>query len=151
MMSACYSYICMAVAAALQMGLFSDSVHSLSKEDQAAGKTIAAVLFIVDTYVTTALGLPPTLREIDLESFAILDGLQEAAPETYAHVRLIEILAQLVDSNHPVTKRIPQSNGFYGVQYGNIVEAETRLGEWFDHLNVSSSTSASSEEVPFLR
>ena len=60
----CYSYICMAVAAALQMGLFSEaSSKDLTEPEALHRRRIYSVLNIMDTYVTTALGLPRTLRD----------------------------------------------------------------------------------------
>jgi len=139
MMSTCYSYICMAVAAGLQMGLFADAASKdLPDDDRLVRRKIAAVLYMMDTYVTTALGLPRTLR--DMEPDRALPCLEK--PEsihhpmfgTYAHSRLIQILAVTVETNHPVTKPIGQKNGFYGVEYSKIVATEDQLEQWFNQL-----------------
>lgn len=145
----------MAAAAALQMGLLSGSMHCLSPEDKACARSITTVLFITDAYITTALGLPRTLRDIDLDRLApALDSkekLQVLEIETVAHAGVVKILARIMEDNHPATKRIPQSNGFYGVQYSHIVQAEDRLTTWFDQLNALPSLASPSGDDHSLR
>lgn len=118
MMSTCYSFISMAVAASLQMGLFTVASCSLSDEEKAIGHTISVVLFIMDTYVSTALGLPRALRDIEMNRVAPgLETLQHIHHEflaTCAHARLARILATIVEANHPATRQIPHRNGLYG-------------------------------------
>lgn len=139
MMSTCYSYICMAVAAALQMGLFTeDASKDLPESEKLYRRRIFAVLNIMDTYVTTALGLPRTLR--DVESDHLMPSrfrpasLNDPMAGTFAHAELIQILASAVESNHPVTRKISQKNGFYGVEYSKITATEEQLEAWFETL-----------------
>ena len=109
MMSTCYSYICIAVAASLQMGLFTeDASKDLSETERLYRRRIFCVLNIMDTYVTTALGLPRTLRDVKSDHLTPCtkrpnSGMDPMAG-TYAHAELIQILASVVESNHPVTR-----------------------------------------------
>lgn len=156
MLSMSYSYICMAVAAALQMNLFEQSHHRDESEEEAARqKAVASVLFILDTYVTTLLGLPRTLRDIDLDSVApqaaLHDGPQGLDFETRAHAGLARILARIVDSHHPAGKSIPHSNGVYTIAYAKIIETENTLGVWFEQLNKSVDTRRIENDSAYLR
>ncbi|KAI7228304.1 hypothetical protein KC330_g7982 [Hortaea werneckii] len=144
MMSTCYSYICMAVAASLQMGLFTESASKdLPESEKHVRRRIAAVLYMMDTYVTTALGLPRTLRDMEpdraLPTLTPPTSIHDPMFGTYAHSRLIQILAVTVESNHPVTKPIGQKNGFYGVEYSKIVATEEQLERWYNQLLVAPS------------
>ncbi|KAK5114900.1 hypothetical protein LTR62_002059 [Meristemomyces frigidus] len=130
MMSTCYSYICMAVAAALQMGIYSDLVNrDMPDAERQQRQTIFTVLSMFDTYVTTALGLPRTLRDID-PGRALLTaprsiGYDDPMYGTYMHAQLIQILATTVETNHPFTRPIETRDGTYGVEYSKIVATET--------------------------
>ena len=139
MMSTCYSYICMAVASSLQMGLFTEAASKdLPESEKLCRRRIFSVLNIMDTYVTTALGLPRTLRDVKsdhlMPSPTRPESVDDPMAGTYAHAELIIILARAVEKNHPVTRTISQKNGFYGVEYGNIVTIEERLEAWFENI-----------------
>ena len=139
MMSTCYSYVCMAVAASLQIGLFTDTAtHDMSSSDKICGRRIFCALNIMDTYVTIALGLPKTLRDVDSDRTLPTPAKPLTATDslagTYAHAQLIQILAAAVDSIHPVTRPITQKNGFYGVDYHKIAVIEKQLEAWFAQL-----------------
>jgi hypothetical protein len=139
MMTTSYSYICMAVAAALQMGLFTEvASQELSEAEQLCRRRIFSVLNMMDTYVTTALGLPRTLRDVKsdyvLPSPTKPESISDPMAGTYAHAQLIQILARAVESNHPVTRPISQKNGFYGVEYSKISATESELEAWFNDL-----------------
>jgi len=41
-------------------------------------------------------------------------------------VRLAQILAEIVETNHPFTMPIPHKDGFCGIKYSKIVAAEVR-------------------------
>lgn len=155
MMSTCYSYICMAVAASLQKGLFTEALCSVPDKEKAPARAISMVLFIMDAYVTTALGLPRTLRDIDIHCLKPVQALPENAHHlmsgTYAHAQLAQILASTVENNHPVTKPIPHRNSFYGVAYAKIVSAENQLTDWFERLSGATSTATLAEETESLR
>ena len=157
MMSTCYSYICMAVAASLQMGLFTAvASKDLPESERLYRRRIFSVLNMMDTYVTTTLGLPRTLRDIKsdhlMPSSSVPDPSDPMAG-TYAHAKLIQILGSAVESNHPVTRPISQKNGFYGVEYSKIIATEEQLEEWFASMPpsfVESSTVGTALQMRYL-
>ena len=176
MQSTCYSYICMAVAASLQMGLFNDSFKGLL-EEMPMGRTIFSALFIADTYVTLALGLPRTLREIDSQySLPTAEqpmDLRNKLYGMYMNAKLTQILASIIETNHPFTRRIETKSGIYGVEYSEIVATEVRmtilvsrrqafltyamirqqetLDKWFKELQEHQSTGDASEDADVMR
>ena len=129
MLSTCYSYICMAVAAALQMGLFTAASEGDSPEAQTK-RMVFSVLSICDTYVTLALGLPRTLRDFEpARSLPVAQAptdVRHPMYGTYMHARLSHILANIVETNHPFTKPIHTKDGFYGIEYRKIDATEVR-------------------------
>lgn len=138
-MSTSYSYICIAVSTSLQMGLFEDdSPHGISESEKLCRRQIFAVLNIMDTYVTVALGLPKTLRNV--VSNQVLPAptkpltITEPLAGTYAHAQLILILAAAVELIHPPTRPISEKNGFYAVEYCKITAIEQQLEAWFAQL-----------------
>ena len=156
MMSTCYSYICMAVAASLQMGLFTEGASKhLPEPERRYRRRIFAVLNIMDTYVTTTLGLPRTLRDVEsdylMPSAVRPESLQDSMAGTFAHAELIQILASVVESNHPVTRPISQKNGFYGVEYAKIVATEEQLGSWFETLPQNPADATTPEGAMQMR
>lgn len=162
MISTAYSFICAAVAACLRMGLHSTaSLEGLPSEQRRERRYIFAVLNIMDTYVTTALGLPRTLRDVATDSVVPMPDApnhttldESALPEykdpmlvaTNAHAKLVNIMARAMDSNHPVTNHLCQSNGFYSVQYTRIVAMEQELEAW--HAALPQSLDLDSEADP---
>jgi hypothetical protein len=137
MLSTSYSYICTAVAASLQMGLFSEAAEKDVPEDQKARRrAIFSVLSIVDTYITTSLGLPRTLRDIhpdrSLPCAMQPTDIHDPMYSTYIHAQLIQILAETVETNHPFTRPISSQNGTYGVEYSKVIATEVRPS--FPHL-----------------
>lgn len=146
MMSTSYSYICIAVSTALQMGLFEDEApRGITESEKLCRRQIFAVLNIMDTYVTVALGLPKTLRNVisDQALPAPVKPLTISEPlaGTYAHAQLIQILAAAVESIHPPTRPISEKNGFYAVEYSKITAIERQLEAWFVQLPPLPSTS----------
>ncbi|KAK0860523.1 Gypsy retrotransposon integrase-like protein 1 [Friedmanniomyces endolithicus] len=133
MMSTCYSYICMAVAASLQLGIFADlgADNDMPEEERSKRRRTFTVLSIADTYVTTSLGLPRTLRDIDpersLPTTVPPSDVRDPLFGTYMHAELIQILAMTVESNHPFTQPIESKNGTYGVEYRKIVATEVAI------------------------
>lgn len=129
----------MGVAAALQMGLFTEAASKdLTEAEKLHRRRIYSVLNIMDTYVTTALGLPRTLRDVESDFVLPLpkqpESMRYPLAGTYAHAKLIQILALAVDANHPVTRPISEKNGFYGVGYSKITATEEQLEAWFANL-----------------
>ncbi|KAK4989692.1 Gypsy retrotransposon integrase-like protein 1 [Elasticomyces elasticus] len=166
MMSTCYSYICAAVAASLRMGLhLSYASQHLSVEERTAQRRLFAVLNMMDTYVTTALGLPKTLRDIDSDHLllfpanesagqsarVVLDDPTSLDAATHAHAKLILILSRAVENNYPVTRPPFTTNGFYSVQYQRIAQIEADLEQWLNNLPDMSTPSAPASTPRFIR
>ena len=152
MMSTCYSYICLAVSASFQMGLFTDVVtHDISESERLCRRRMFTVLNIMDTYVSIALGLPKTLRDVvsdqalptPTKPLTVIDPLAG----TYAHAQLIQLLATAVDAIHPATRPMNQKNGFYGVEYGKITAIEEQLAAWFAQLPPIAYTADTANDI----
>lgn len=164
MLSTCYSYICAGVASSLRMGLHCPAViEELPTEQRQVRRCIFSVLNIMDTYVTTALGLPRTLRDIDSESVvpiaqsppadtsSLPNDPDASLAATNAHAKLIHIMGRAVDSNHPVTRPVCQKNGFYGVEYRRVAAVEDELGAWYRNLPKSLTLDAHGDCPKLLR
>ncbi|TKA73539.1 hypothetical protein B0A49_07711 [Cryomyces minteri] len=145
-MSASYSYICMAVAASLRMGLHTPAASKgLNLAERETRRRTFLVLNTMDTYVTTALGLPKTLREIESDRplptpFETdsrptdVDDLFSTVAATEAHAELISIVARAVASIHPTHRPDYGDNGFYQVKHCQIADIEIELDNWFHNL-----------------
>ncbi|KAK4551492.1 Gypsy retrotransposon integrase-like protein 1 [Recurvomyces mirabilis] len=155
MLSTCHFYICTAVAADLQMGLFNELLgREMPEQESSTRRIISTVLSITDTFVTPALGIPRTFRDIEPPRSlptAIVD-IYHPLYGTYMHAQLTHILAMTVEFNHPFTRPIDSRNGFAGIEYSKIVASEVqfaivnvyvedyakkRLEQWFDQLQFS--------------
>lgn len=148
MMSTCYSYICMAVAASLRLGLHSDTAGAhLPKEERLERKRVFTVLDILDTYVTIALGLPKTLRGIapvlgkrqqTVQSPSepqLTEHVEEALDVgTAFHASLTAILANAIEDSHSPVRACGQGNDFYRVRYGKVMATENSMETWFATL-----------------
>ncbi|KAK5140030.1 hypothetical protein LTR04_003193, partial [Oleoguttula sp. CCFEE 6159] len=99
----------------------------------------------MDTYVTTALGLPKTLREIDFNRPlptpfeansrpSDVDDLFSTVAATEAHAELISIMARAVASIHPIHRPDYGDSGFYRVKHCLIADIEIELDSWFHNL-----------------
>ena len=110
--------------------------------------------------MTTALGLPRTLRDVNFDAVVVLpdslNGFNEILPEhtdldltaTNAHAKLCCIMAHAIESSHPVTKPVCQKNGFYGVEYRKVAEIEDNLEAWYRALTSSPSLGFNSDADP---
>lgn len=152
MMSACYSYTCVAIASALRMGLHrSQAFKDLTPVENECRKRIFWALRTMDTNVTTMLGLPRTLSDDDIDQELPLEIDDEfltdqvsqppaAEPHTStmaatnAHIRLVMIAAKVakyIYSNHHGARG---QTGSYRVDYAKVIELENDLTKWFDQL-----------------
>lgn len=149
MLSTCYSYICAGVAAALRMGLHVPSASDgLPEHERNVRRCLYSVLNIMDTYVTTALGLPKTLRDVqkdhslpmidhetpEASARLVFDHPNAPLAATHAHAKLISILERVVQYIYPVIGPIAQKNGHYSVSYSSVAIIETELDSWFNAL-----------------
>ncbi|KAK0887393.1 Gypsy retrotransposon integrase-like protein 1 [Friedmanniomyces endolithicus] len=155
MLSTCYSYICMAVAASLQIGLFTDLSRKDLPEENSTRRMTFSVLAICDTFVTLALGLPRTLRDIDPQrSLPIADkptDIRSPLYGTYMQAQLTQILATTVEANHPFIRPIEAKNGFYGVESSKIVATEARLDYWYRQLEENQISGDAADDASVMR
>ena len=149
MTTTCHSYVCIAVATALHIGIFDKSAEQKPNEAVDNSSAVAAVLFIMDTCITTALGLPRLLRDVEIdlivpESSMSLD-LRSPLVGTACAVHLARLLAQIVESNYPSLRVRPQTDKTYVVKCSDIEESERQLSLWFTQMKHHSVTFADNE------
>ncbi len=151
LMHSCYSYICVATASAIRMGLHRlDVARILNPVEQQVRKRTFWALRTMDTYVTTLLGLPKTLRDEDIDQELPCDlgneFITEAGilsrpernngsiiPAVNAHTKLLLILSKVVRNIYPEGKQY-DSYSSYRVNYGKVVKVEAELDEWFRNI-----------------
>lgn len=152
MMSACYSYTCVAIASALRMGLHrSQASKDLTMVENECRKRIFWVLRTMDTNVTTMLGLPRTLSDedidqeipLDIDDEPMTDDIFQSLPgkphtstmgASNAHIRLVMIAAKVVKYIYGTNHSARGQTGSYGVDYAKVIELENDLTKWFDQL-----------------
>jgi len=119
---------------------------------------------MMDTYVTTALGLPRTLRDVGSDhllpiaaeklpsenDLSFFDNPPSLVMGTHAHAKLVIILGKIIEMNYPVTRPYYKSDGFYTIPYPNIVDIERQLDQWHKALGEISAVDRSDNE-DFLR
>ena len=158
-MSVCYSYISVAMAFALRMGLHRSYVSKdLSLVEVEARKRVFWVLRTVDTYVATLLGLPRTISDedvnqqmpLEIDDELLMDseilpmpaGHISIIAATNAHTSLILVLAKIAKYIYSAPNEVNGNSGLCGVDYSRVLELEGDLERWFQHLSaLSSSTS----------
>ena len=160
MMSACYSYICVALATSLRMGLHRSNVSKdLSLIERETRKRIFWVLRTMDTYVTTMLGLPRTVSDEDIDQEMPLEIDDEYITDrqiltppnnhsstmalTSAHTRLLIILSKVAKYIYNPKQNLNGQTGSYRVDYTKVVEIENDLTNWFRHLPCKSTSKGS--------
>ena len=147
MMSACYSYTCVAIASALRMGLHrSQAPKNMTPVQNECRKRIFWVLRTMDTNITTMLGLPRTLSDEDIDQELPLDIDDESISDHEAHwqpadphILLVQIVAKVVKyiyNTHPSAKG---KTGSYRVDYTKVIELENDLTKWYDQLPAKAS------------
>ncbi len=157
MMSACYSYTCVAIASALRMGLHrSQASKDLSLAENESRKRIFWVLRTMDTNVTTMLGLPRTLSDEDIDQELPLniddesmnghtfqstpaDHPTSTMAASNAHIKLVMIVAKVVKYIYNTHDNAKGHTGSYRVDYAKVIELENDLTKWFDQLPTKPS------------
>lgn len=149
MISTSYSYICAAVAASIRMGLHTSAAsEGLDADERHARRRIFSVLNMMDTYVTTALGLPRTFRDVGSDhllpiaaerlpsenDLSFSDNPPSLVMGTHAHAKLVIIMAKAVELNHPLNRPSYISGGYYSIPHHQIVEIESQLDTWQEDL-----------------
>ncbi|KAF4611356.1 hypothetical protein G7Y89_g15657 [Cudoniella acicularis] len=173
-MHSCYSYISIATSLLLQMGLHRSGASSeLDPVQQETRKRIFWAIQTMETYVTTLLGLPTTLRDEDIDQempslyidgdyFNAADGFTPMSTSTHvtstmmmaavnAHIRLIKIMRNLVRDIYPrVSKQLgrsKKSTESYRVSYARVIKVEEDLDQWFHSIPAPTPTETLQPEI----
>ncbi len=161
MMSTSHSYICMAIAAALHLGIFdedADDQQTKGGGHDSHRSAVAAVLFTLDTYITTALGLPRMLRDVRLACF-LPESPHSNDPRdplygTFCGAHLANILSEIFESVYPAPRRNSSLNGVYGIKKQDVERVQKQLTWWFRQLDDTASSpskESSANDRTFLR
>lgn len=94
-----HAYVSAAASAALRLGLH-EQVAGYPHEEQALRQKVWSAVHAMDTYASSALGLPSRLSNMDMatESFgSVSPGLEETVLATAAHHQLTGVLSRCID------------------------------------------------------
>lgn len=162
-LSTCYSYVGIALRAALRLGLHRTVTANFNPVERELRKRIFWVVRKMDVYVSTLLGLPQmvSVEDIDQEypleiddEFINAAGILPMPPNrtslmegANAHTRLVDIIVKVVKYIYPVkpAKHRTKSDHTYMVSHSKIREIERDLQAWMEAL---PSTLRPGDEVP---
>lgn len=149
-MSTCYSYVGIALCAAVRMGLHRTMNLNLNPIEREVRKRVFWVIRKMDTYVTALLGLPKGIADEDIDQEMPLEIDDEYITETEikeqpegtvsimtvvnAHTRLLSIMAKVVKAIYPLKQGCASGNGMYAVSFATIREIENDLQKWSEAL-----------------
>lgn len=155
-LSACYSFVGIALRSALRIGLHRNLQHDqLGVVEQETRIRVFYVIRQMDIYVSTLLGFPlllntddfdqPYPAEIDDEYISAAGVIQppQGTPSFFeafnAHTRLMEILAKITKYVYPMKGMAQSAKGdktkpTYNISYSRIKEIEADLHEWYEKL-----------------
>lgn len=153
-MSTCYSYVGIALSAAVRMGMHRSIPDAMFDPiEREVRKRIFWTCWKMDTYVGAILGLPKGIAPEDIDQEmpqAVDDGnitkegikpMPEGQVSTMAaanaHTRLLRIMAKTVVYIYPlkgVEASVTGNNNGYGVSYTKLKEIEGDLQQWLDEL-----------------
>ncbi|KID75097.1 Activator of stress response 1 [Metarhizium brunneum] len=156
-LSACYSFVGIALRSALRIGLHRHLEHEkIGVIEQEVRKRVFYVIRQMDIYVSTMLGFPlllniddvdqPFPTEVD-DEFITDTGIMPpplGTPSFFeafnAHTRLMEVLGKITKFVYPMHMQgQPAGKGDSGttsclISYGRIKEIEADLQTWYDRL-----------------
>jgi hypothetical protein len=156
LMHSCYTYICVAMASALRMGLHHSTTSSLLNPiQQETRKRLFWVLRTMETYVTTLFGIPLAINDNDIDQhlpleiddeFITAEGIL-TVPENHisfmamanAHTKLLIIMRNVIRDTYPHKRELAGHQGSYRVSYSRVVELEAELDQWFRSIPQPSS------------
>lgn len=152
-MSACYTYLGIAMKSAIRMGLHRRVDARFTPIEQQTRRRIFWVIRKMDIYVSTMLGLPGSIADDDIDqelpletddSYILEDRILpqpsgQVAPiaATNAHIRLMGILKRITTFIYPIKgaeQRIAGNSRVYFVDHSRIHEIEISLRTWLDEL-----------------
>lgn len=159
-LSACYSFVGIALRSSLRMGLHRDLKHErMTPIEMEERRRVFFVVRQLDIYVSAMLGFPLLLQADDIDQkypseiddeYILRDEIISQPPRTHsffeafnAHTRLTEIMAKILKFIYPIrgfsdnqTSRQNSKSSTYLVNYGRIREIERDLQRWFEMLPV---------------
>ncbi|KAK9237661.1 fungal-specific transcription factor domain-containing protein [Lipomyces kononenkoae] len=153
-LSTCYSYIGIALRAALRLGLHRKVAYSFSPVESEVRKRVFWTIRKMDIHVSAMLGLPRCIDENDIDQEQPLEIDDEYITETgilphpvgvithqfvaNVHTRLMSILSHIVEDVYPIKPRTPVAQAGQSatnlVSYIKVVELENDLQHWLDSL-----------------
>jgi hypothetical protein len=151
-LSTCYSYVGIALRAALRLGLHRSVAANFNPLEKEMRKRMFWIVRKMDIYVNTLLGLPQLLSDDDIDQeypLAIDDeyikpqGISPMPSNTTslmaganAHSELLNILMKVVKYIYPVkpVKHGPNPDHTYVVSHSKIREIERDLQSWMEAL-----------------
>ncbi|CAK7206415.1 Gypsy retrotransposon integrase-like protein 1 [Sporothrix eucalyptigena] len=157
-LSGCYSFVGIALRAALRMGLHRNLPHvKLTPIELETRRRVFYVIRQMDTYVSALLGFPMSLRDEDIDQplpteiddeYITKDGILQPPPGTpsfyqacNAYTKLMEILAKIIKCVYPVRRvaegvatirETPRTS--YQISYSKIKDIERELHAWYEQL-----------------
>ncbi len=158
-LSACYSFVGIALRAALRMGLHRHLPHAkMTPIEHETRRRVFYVIRQMDTYVSALLGFPLLLHDEDVDQplptevddeYITRDAIltpPAGTPSVFeafnAHTRLMQILEKVVKYIYP-RKGIEdcvlsgdRANTTYMISYGKIKEIECDLHNWYEKLPI---------------
>ncbi|KAK9373600.1 fungal-specific transcription factor domain-containing protein [Lipomyces chichibuensis] len=153
-LSTCYSYIGVALRAALRLGLHRKVAYSFSPVEAEIRKRVFWTIRKMDIHVSAMLGLPRCIDENDIDQEQPLEIDDEYITETgilphpvgvitqqliaNVHTRLMAILSHIVEDVYPIKPRTPVAQPGAAatncVSYVKVLELENDLQHWVDAL-----------------
>jgi hypothetical protein len=152
-MSTCHSYISVAMAASLQMGLHRCELKAFNPIERETRKRIFWTIRNMETYVVAILGLPRTVGDDDIDQEMPLeiedqyitkdgllpmpDGQVSMITGCNAHTKLVQILGKVITNVYPtkcMQKETTEKPRAYVVSDAKVREVERDLQLWAKNL-----------------
>ena len=145
MTSTAYSIVCTAIAAALRMGLDASSIPlqlAFTPEERFRRRQVFAVLYMMDTYLASLLGMSKILTRVDekrtlgLREEDLADGGQSfiaqsptsTISETVVCQKLFQVFAKILDSDFSTYTISPE--GTHTIPTTRAAELENDMIQW---------------------
>ena len=151
-LSAAYSYLSVASAAALNMGVHRAATPaSIDYVTLEIRKRTFWCLWVMDSYLTAMLGLPRTIPGQCFDQLLPLERAdeqisspgpwQESLPKDPAmilvtsHIKLMQIMSEIVDLLYPIRNlQLQREKEYLHVEPSTIDRIEKALDDWFHQL-----------------
>ncbi len=156
-LGACYSFVGIALRAALRMGLHRHIPHAkLTPIEHETRRRVFYVVRQMDTYISALLGFPILLNDEDIDQplptevddeYITKEAIMKPPAGTpsffeafNAHLRLMGILAKVIKHIYPrkgiedCVLQGDRANTTYMISYPKIKEIECELHDWYEKL-----------------